>query len=306
VADPSAAGALIRVPSPGIDTLGDALAAWAPATPRTVIQIEDNRTYAEDLAIVAADAELVIQAANMTRPTLLGDVIVTGGGETARLTLNGLLIAGNVQVPGQLAELTIAHSTLVPGRCLDTAGRPQEPGRPALAVDDDNDRLQVTIDHSIVGPLRLPAAVAGLRVLDSIVDSPVARDLPVLISGTLPSPIPLSSATPSLDVTIGDEGPHRVTLGGGSLTLAQARDALQAAIQAAHDSPAFTGARVTSAANRLIVLPGSFGAVTIAPVEGDPTVDELRFAASARPVLALRTLPLQPFPHSPRPRRPWQ
>ena len=56
-----------------------------------------------------------------------------------------------------------------------------------------NDRLQITIDHSITGALRVSEEVAGLTVRDSIVDSPTrggrAIILPVLMSGNL-APFP--------------------------------------------------------------------------------------------------------------------
>ena len=132
VATPAALDALIRVSSTGTNTLAAALAAWDPATaPRTVIQIEDNRTYKEDLAIPMAGAELVIQAANRKRPVLLGNITVTGGTGAESMTLNGLLIAGALNLPGNLAAVTLAHCTLVPGRGLDETGAPRDPRRPA-------------------------------------------------------------------------------------------------------------------------------------------------------------------------------
>ncbi|HEX6288351.1 MAG TPA: hypothetical protein VFZ66_04130 [Herpetosiphonaceae bacterium] len=296
IADPSAFGSLIRVPSPGINTIGAALAIWNPATPRTVIQIDDSRTYAEDLTIALTDTELIIQAANTQRPTLLGDIALSGGDRQARLTINGLLIAGQIRVQDNLPELNLLHCTLVPGRHLDETGQPTEPGRPSVVVDAANDRLRLTIERSIVGPLRLPATMDWVRAQDSIIDSPALRPLPTLIGGGLPAALALTSATPTLDVTIGDEGPHPVTLAAAPTTPAQARDQLQAALQAAHASPAFASARVALAANRLIVLPGTRSRVTIANAAADPTATELRLTDAARQVQAMISRPLTPFP----------
>jgi tail protein P2 I len=294
VAAPAALDALIRVPSTGINTLADALAAWDPATaPRTVIQIDDNRTYEENLTIPMAGAELVIQAANRKRPVLLGDIVVTGGTGAESLTLDGLLIAGALNLPGNLAAVTLTHCTLVPGRGLDETGAPRNPGAPSVIAAASNDQLQLIIDHSITGALRVSEEIAGLTVADSIVDSPTrggrASILPVLISGNL-APFPaLGPDTPRVvNVTIGDDGPYPATLPGVPTTLADARDQLQTAIQAAHAGDAFTGARVISVANRLVVLPGAPGAVVIEPAGADNTATQLRLVAdAARQVYAL-------------------
>lgn len=185
VADPAAnGGALIAVSSsPGstIATIAQALAKWDPSK-ATVIQIEDSRTYREDvtIAIPAAARRLVLQAANLQRPTILGSITVTGGTGAERLALNGLLIGGgtfrgavvegDVTIQGKLAEVEISHCTVVPGRRLDQDGVPQEPNQASLTVTGTNDQLQVVVDHSILGPLRLPATLPGVTVRDSILD----------------------------------------------------------------------------------------------------------------------------------------
>jgi len=298
VADPEALDVLIGVPSTGIATIADALTEWDPAThPRAVIQIEDSRTYEEDLTIDMAGDELVIQAANRRRPTLIGNATVTGGGQDTRLALDGLLISGSLHLQGNPGELNIAHCTLVPGRSLGEDGRPLEPESPSVIVGAGDDPLKVEIDRSIVGSLRLPAENVDLKVWDSIIDSPTrdgpAKPIPALISGILSS-VSLSSDTPAVNVTIGDEGPHAAVFPVDQpkpTTVPQARDRLQAAIQAAHDSPAFKNARVITVpgVNRLIVLPGIPSAVvTIEAAKADPTATELGLdQASVRRVYAL-------------------
>ena len=296
IADPASFGSLIRVPSPSIPTLSAALAAWNPATPRTVIQIDDSNTYVEDLTIALADSTLIIQAANTLRPTLIGDITITGGDTQAQLTLNGLLVAGQIRVQENLPELQLLHCTLVPGRALDQGGLPTEPARPSVVVDAANDRLRLWLERSIVGPLRLPTTIDEVRAVDCIIDAPRQRLLPALIGGGLPAGLALTSATPTLNITIGDEGPHPVTLATVPATPAQARDQLQSALQAAHPSPAFANARVVMAANRLVVLPGTYSRVTIADADVDPSATELRLVDAARQVQALVSRPLTPFP----------
>jgi hypothetical protein len=304
VATPEAFDVLIRVPSAGIDTIGQALAAWDPAAqPRAVIQIEDNRTYREDLTIDLGTATLVLQAANFRRPALQGDLAVTGAADQARLALNGLLVAGQVRVRGGLEELRIVHCTLVPGRALDEDGRPLEAEEPSVVVAPGSQRLRLCVGHGITGPLRLPPDMAGLAVYDSIVDSPSrggrAGRTPAVVSGNLAAPLTLTAPSPALRVTIAGEGPHRAVLPEAPQTLAAARDQLQAAIRAAHPSPAFAAARVVTVpgVNRLILLPGVAGELAVDPDGDDPTASELRLdRAAARPLQALVGGRLAPFP----------
>jgi hypothetical protein len=306
VADPGVLGVLIQVPSPGIDTLSEALAAWELlARLPAVIQINDNRTYAENLAINMAGATLVIQAANHRRLAFVGDVAVTGGSPGAALELNGLLMSGNLRIEGTLESLRLVHCTLVPGRRLDLNGQPQEPDQPSVIVEAPNDRLTLAIDHSIVGPLQLPTDIASLEVQDSIIDSPVrdsrAHVIPALISGSLPS-INLSANAPAVNVTIGDEGPHQASFAADQpkpATLTQARSRLQEAIQSAYDSPAFKNSRVITipGIDRLIIVPGTAAAITIEATATDITAAELQLdRTSARQAYALVSGPLTPFP----------
>ena len=245
VAGPEALDALFQVSPSNIGAITEALQAWEEAgRPKAVIQIEDNRTYPEDLTInLAGGDELVIQAENRQRPTLIGKVTVTGGSDQTRLTLNGLLIEGYLEVKSELGELMIEHCTLVPGRRLNEEGRPCEPTRPSLIVGDTNDRLRLVIAHSIVGPLRLPTEMVGLEVCDSIIEGGRAGVRPALVSKNLAS-LSLSSNERAVHVTIGDEGPHKAVLRfteGQPTTAAEVRSPLEQAIQGAHRSPAFRG-----------------------------------------------------------------
>ncbi len=311
VANPGSLGALIRVPSLGINTLTQAIAAWNPAaSPRAVIQIEDNRTYQENLTIAfpavppppgAPSPMLVIQAGDLQRPALIGNITITGGTGAEELVLNGLLIAGNLHVQGNLGLIEIVHCTLVPGLGLDEQGQPLQPDLPSVLVDAPADALQLLVDHSISGALRLPEEMPGLIVRDSIVDSPAREDqaefVPVLISGNL-APFPaLSSAAPKVSVTIGDEGPYLAVLAKVPATLADARDALQAAIRSAHTTLPFTAARVLSTTNRLIVLPGAEEELVVEVAGKDPTATELRLdPSSSRQTSAVVSGALSPFP----------
>ena len=179
VADPEAYGAMIKVGPGQAPTLQAAMGAWTPAAvPRTVIEVEDSSTYklpGAGLTIPAAPAgtELVIQARNRTRPTLVGDLVVAST-RLARLVLDGFLIAGTVTLQGDLAELTVRHCTLVPGVTLRLDGTPASPTTPSLTAATSARSRSLNIERSITGPLRIPAdaQLTELSIRDSIVDAP--------------------------------------------------------------------------------------------------------------------------------------
>jgi hypothetical protein len=290
-------GPLIQVPSPGITTISQAIASWAAAGgPSAVIQIMNNGTYAEDLNInLPANGVLVIQAANLQRPVLEGNITVTTAANTSAslFMLSGLVVAGQLHASATLEALVLLHSTLVPGLGLDENGDPVNPDSPSLIVDSPNADLQVLIDHSITGALQVPTDALGLTVRDCVIDSPIrsaqAEFSPVLVSGNL-TPFPaLSSASPVVNITIGDEGPYEAAFTFKPIKLADARDQLQAAIRSAHTTPTFTSARVLAVGgNRLLVLPGTDEVVVIENTDTDTTAAELRLdPASSRQTFAV-------------------
>jgi hypothetical protein len=183
--------------------LGAALDKWrAEAEELTrsrtgaVIEIQDSADYREPLNIeLPAGAYLQIRAANGARPSIRlldysadqVDSLTVSGKAGSRLVLDGLLIAGRgieVAGPGQsdgragsegdLCDLSIRHSTLVPGWGLDAHCGAREPNEPSLTLAGSGAR--VAIEHSIVGTIRVIADEVAtdpvvIRISDSIVDA---------------------------------------------------------------------------------------------------------------------------------------
>jgi hypothetical protein len=94
-----------------------------------------------------------------------------------------------------------------------------------------------------------------------------------LVGGRLPGFAGLSAPAPALQVTIGDDGPHRADLPASPSTLAEARQHLQSAIQSVPGaSPVFADTLVAILGDRLVVLPGIANrAATFATVADDQT-----------------------------------
>jgi hypothetical protein len=156
-------------------TIGAALAEWqaAPEAP-IVIEVEDDRTYTEDLTIDVTNATVVvIQAANERRPTLLGDITIQGSNDEARVVLDGFVVEGALVLNGNADHVRISHCTLVPGRALDEDGDPTAPDEPSVIADDAGDNnisLSLIVDSSIVGAIRMPLNADELIVGRSIID----------------------------------------------------------------------------------------------------------------------------------------
>ena len=82
-----------------------------------------------------------------------------------------------------------------------------------------------------------------------------------LLSGALPTPVALTGAARELAVTIGPLATRTIALASSPTTHAAARDALEAAVHAVADTPAFAYAHVRLVGDRLLVVPGPVGAV---------------------------------------------
>ena len=142
-----------------------------------VVELSDSGRF-EETPSIALDpgVRLEFRAKNEHRPTLiLAGPFDIGGGENAEVTLNGLLIAGGrlriVSGAGNgLRKLRLVHCTLVPGLSLGRDGQPTDPEEPSLVIEQDERPLEIEIDHSIVGALRVPAN-ATVLIRHSIVDA---------------------------------------------------------------------------------------------------------------------------------------
>jgi hypothetical protein len=176
VADPSAFGSEpITVAAVASDhvSIQDAIDEWlaGPTRPPVVIEIGDDRTYIEDITIDVTDASrIVVQAANERRPTLVGSITITGDNPDARVVVDGLQVEGDLALTGNLAEVRLAHCTLIPGRALDEDGAPVAPNEPSVVAEVTNTALRLVVYRSIVGALRLPEEMTGLVALQSIID----------------------------------------------------------------------------------------------------------------------------------------
>jgi len=159
--------------------LTEALSNWPQNANTRVIQIADSGVYELSEITLPPQASLVIQAADGARPVIRsGGTLTVRGQDThaasalnAALTLNGLLLDGRIHIQGNL-QFGLKHSTVLGG----------------IRGGGDAPDLQVTITHSIVGPLHLTAEISGLIAQDSIVDAAPGYAIAAGDSGELAGP----------------------------------------------------------------------------------------------------------------------
>jgi hypothetical protein len=175
----------------GADSINIALGTWNETDhPAVEIEIGDSRTFGEDVTLDKPGLALTLQARDRQRPLIIGTVTI-GKDAPEQVTLDGLVIEGHIEVArdSRVKQLTLKHCTLVPGQALDEDGLPLHADQPSLLVRDDNEALEITLDHCITGWLQIPAAVNTLTVRDSIIDSAGTR--PALagnVNGQQPAP----------------------------------------------------------------------------------------------------------------------
>lgn len=146
-------------------TINGALEKWEQETPaHAVIEISDSGVYVEQINISfkAGQESLQLRAENRKRPiirlldwlTSQPDSLTVTGVTGNCFTLDGVVITGRgVQIAGDLADLTIRHSTLVPGWILDCDCEPQRCTEPSLEIFSP--KVCVKIEHSILGTIQV-------------------------------------------------------------------------------------------------------------------------------------------------------
>ena len=269
VRNPDEPGDVVYVPG-DYDSIALALSNWVPATtPRLIIHLTDSRTHSDDLTLDQnttnrENVQVIIQAANKTRPMLAGSLTIPASQCPARVSLKGVLVEGGITVApdSSLDLLEVSHCTLVPGISLGEDLQPVQPGTPSLLVGANNDLLDVVIDHSITGPLRLPPDTRSLTVLNSLVDNMASTALgqvfPALVSGGLSIPDAAAAVGEPFTLRLGDET-HTLRLSTIPNTFDEIAAGLEAAIRSVPGaSEAFSRARVRRLTDtqRAIIIPG--------------------------------------------------
>ncbi|HKD09613.1 MAG TPA: hypothetical protein VKB79_27150 [Bryobacteraceae bacterium] len=167
--------------------LSRALAVWREKElPEAAIEFTNSISYEEDRLHIELedDQHLILRAADAQRPILRfvdthqvgrSDGLTISGKPKSRLTIDGLLITGRgIHVRGNLAELTVQHSTLTPGWGLHLEGHPSHESEPSIVIQDSETRVRIR--HSITGPIQVRSSKLQhepnrISIEDSIIDA---------------------------------------------------------------------------------------------------------------------------------------
>ena len=168
---PAPVGAVVTVAGgSGLDT---ALAGLTPAAgppAAATVAMADSRSYPLTADVTVRVASTLIQAAALQRPVVRLDpgvtLVFSGTGESAELTLDGLLISGgDIVLRGRFGSVTLTGCTLDPG----TAAAPAAPAAAGTASTTGTTvaaAFATAADGRTLAPVRLwieadPAAPAG-------------------------------------------------------------------------------------------------------------------------------------------------
>ena len=153
---------------------------WQKDSPdHAIIELTDNGTYQEQINFELAEGQsLQLRAKVGVRPVVWlsksNTWATVSGKAQSRFVLDGILLAGlPLNVEGELTELTIRHSTLLPGSSIGHDCKPDRASEPSIVLIKS--KAAVNIEHSIVGSIQvkqdeIPEPIT-IRLADSILDA---------------------------------------------------------------------------------------------------------------------------------------
>lgn len=169
-----------------LKTINEALVQWKGSDEHAVIEITDSNVYDEQISIEFQEGQqsLQLRADNRCRPVIRltdrqsdrPDAFTVMGAGCSRFTLDGVLVFGRgLQIDGDLAELTIRHSTLVPEWTLE----------PPQSIEQNTDFLSPSLE--IFSPkvsVRIEHSILGTVQVDPVLPEPVSWDKQAEQNGT--------------------------------------------------------------------------------------------------------------------------
>ena len=198
-----------------------------------IIEIEDSGAYVEKIKItLEAGDQLELRAANGKRPVIRllnwetnrADSLKiegTGGeGSPGHITLDGLLITGRgIKVTGELAEVKIRHSTLVPGWMREDDHQTQKGAAPSLRLINTTARL--VVESSIMGSIlvnqdEVRTDPLSVCIKDSILDATDPEKKALDASGC---PVAFANLTLLRSTIYGETQVHAIDLAENSIFL---------------------------------------------------------------------------------------
>lgn len=205
-------------------------------------------------------------------PLAVDPVPLVAGPSTLDITIGGTTKSATATLPAAIALSTVAG--IVASLIHDAS--PKDTRFTDARVELRNTQLFV-VPGGLADPISISSPMGSTFAADLGLTAPQPPGAgSALISGALPSPPVLSSASPMLNVRIGP--PPAFTIAVDKPTsIAALADDLQAKINAASGAAAYTGAVVATSGSQLLVIPGAALPVSFDAAPGDDTtVTELQ------------------------------
>lgn len=136
-----------------------------------IIEIDNSSTIDSDLSITLnAGQRLTIRAKDVKRPVIGGSVTINAA-DGIEVVLDGLLIAGHIEVNGDAPmKLKLLHCTIPPWLKLDSSGKPEPLTTPSVAWLAGASSSTLTLDHTISGRIVVADGVQ-VEIKDATVDA---------------------------------------------------------------------------------------------------------------------------------------
>ncbi len=187
-----------------LETLDAVLTAWVTGHPaETVVTLSNSAPTAMQTAMIALEAaqSLVLTAQSqfsaVIQPPIASGLQIAGPPNSQTpglLTLDGLVIDGELVLAGGPLELVLSDCAVVPRADVSSGGAPP-PSSAISSLAGAGAFCSLRLDRCILGPLDLTQAPAGVRIADSVVAS---LPVPALDGGVIAGPLP--SAASALDL----------------------------------------------------------------------------------------------------------
>ena len=256
----------LRVRRPGDPP--DAERPFAYARIRDALIIRGRNLAGANTRVVLGEVDATDQIGPLRQDdrievTIPDDTALQPGPQPVKVALDVMM--GEPPTPHLGFQSNLAVFVLVPKIGDLTLDRDALPNLRVRTLEILGERLFLDAlgGETLVGPAIIPRtayqASQPTRIM-VLPDTLPAWPVRCLRSGDLssfPSNVP---SAPELEVTIGSDGPRKVSLASRPTTLPDAARVLQAAIRGATGGgAAFKGTRVATADNRLVIVPGGLG-----------------------------------------------
>ena len=125
--------------------------------PNLRLVLDTSDTLTGNITLTGLNTDITLEAGQDQRPSLIGNIQITGGSCPASVTVKGLWINGHIKTPKPLRTLVVHDVTLVVG------------GSPSIVTADDSDDLEMEIVRCKLGACHLDSNVVKASFTNCVI-----------------------------------------------------------------------------------------------------------------------------------------